>query len=411
MTKLRLIFTDYVEAFRSFSPNARRFLSGMFLLGVGANQISLLFSLYLKRLDYTEAGIGAMLSMRALGSTLIALPASMLAARFDPRKLLPIAAVLAAAAYVAQSLSSSGSAISGAVFLAGAVSTVFQVSAGPFFMRNSGEKERMHLFSLNGALAMGTGLIGSLLGGGLKDGLVSLGFGELFSYRAGLLVGAAFVLAAFIPFSLIEPTLMVQRAQSRRMKRFEGIDPVLWFKLILPGFLVGLGAGLTIPYLNLYFKNTFGMSDSGIGAAVAAGQIATFTGMTMGPAIARRFGKPRAIFWTQILSVPFILVLGWVRTLPLAILAYLVRQVLMNMSTPIQDNFSLELVPPERQSLMNALKMLSWTGSWTIAARLSGDLIYRSGFSTSFVLTASLYALSTVFYRIFFISKKRPSPL
>jgi len=411
VTKLRLIFTDYVEAFRSFSPNARRFLSGMFLLGVGANQISLLFSLYLKRLDYTEAGIGAMLSMRALGSTLIALPASMLAARFDPRKLLPIAAVLAAAAYVAQSLSSSGSAISGAVFLAGAVSTVFQVSAGPFFMRNSGEKERMHLFSLNGALAMGTGLIGSLLGGGLKDGLVSLGFGELFSYRAGLLVGAAFVLAAFIPFSLIEPTLMVQRAQSRRMKRFEGIDPVLWFKLILPGFLVGLGAGLTIPYLNLYFKNTFGMSDSGIGAAVAAGQIATFTGMTMGPAIARRFGKPRAIFWTQILSVPFILVLGWVRTLPLAILAYLVRQVLMNMSTPIQDNFSLELVPPERQSLMNALKMLSWTGSWTIAARLSGDLIYRSGFSTSFVLTASLYALSTVFYRIFFISKKRPSPL
>ncbi len=411
MTKLRHIFTDYIEAFRSFSPNARRFLAGMFLLGVGANQISLLFSLYLKRLDYTEAGIGAVLSMRALGSTLIALPASMLAARFDPRKLLPTAAVVAAAAYVAQSLSISGTAISGAVFLAGAVSTVFQVSAGPFFMRNSGEKERMHLFSLNGALAMGTGLIGSLLGGGLKDGLVALGFRELFSYRVSLLVGAAFVLAAFIPFSRIEPTLMVQRAHTRRMKRFEGIDPVLWFKLILPGFLVGLGAGLTIPYLNLYFKNTFSMSDSGIGAAVAAGQIATFTGMTMGPAIARRFGKPRAIFWTQILSVPFILVLGWVRALPLAILAYLIRQVLMNMSTPIQDNFSLELVPPERQSLMNALKMLSWTGSWTIAARLSGDLIYRSGFSTSFMLTASLYALSTVFYRVFFISKKRPSPL
>jgi MFS family permease len=375
----------------------------MFLIGVGANQISLLFSLYLKSMSYTEAGIGSVLATRALGSAVVAIPASMLAARLDPRRLLPAAATLAAAAYAAQSLFAQAGAIAAAVFLAGAVSTVFQVSSGPFFMRNSAERERMHLFSLNGALSMGTGLIGSLLGGGLKDGLVALGARELFAYRASLLVGAAFVLAAFWPFSRIESTPAPRRSPASRLRRLEGIDPVLWIKLILPGFLVGLGAGLTIPYLNLYFKNVFGMSDSAIGAAVAAGQIATFAGMTAGPAIAKKLGKPRAVFLTQALSVPLILVLGWVRLLPLALLAYLARQVLMNMSTPIQDNFSLELVPPERQSLMNALKMLSWTGSWTIAAKLSGELIYRSGFSTSFVLTASLYALSTVCYRLFFI--------
>lgn len=378
----------------------------MFLLWLGTNQISLLFSLYLKRLSYTEAGIGAILSTRALGSTIIALPASFLVARFDPRKLLPTAAILATAAYVAQSLSESGAAISGAVFLAGAVSTVFQVSSGPFFMRNSGERERMHLFSLSGALSMGTGLIGSLLGGGLKDGLVALGAGEILAYRVSLLVGAAFVLAAFVPFSRIESTAMVGRVRDTRPRRLDGIDVVLWIKLVFPGFLVGLGAGLTIPYLNLYFKNVFGLSDTAIGAAVAAGQIATFAGMTAGPAIAKRLGKPKAVFITQALSVPFILVLAWVHSLPLAILAYLVRQVLMNMSTPIQDNFSLELVPPERQGLMNAIKMLAWTGSWTIAARLSGTLIYSGGFSTSFALTASLYALSTICYWIFFIAKR-----
>ncbi len=372
---------------------------------LGTNQISLLFSLYLKRLSYTEAGIGVILSTRALGSTIIALPASFLVARFDPRKLLPTAAILATAAYVAQSLSESGAAISGAVFLAGAVSTVFQVSSGPFFMRNSGEAERMHLFSLSGALSMGTGLIGSLLGGGLKDGLVALGTGEILAYRVSLLVGAAFVLAAFIPFSRIESTAMVGRVRDTRPRRLDGIDVGLWVKLVLPGFFVGLGAGLTIPYLNLYFKNVFGLSDTAIGAAVAAGQIATFAGMTAGPAIAKRLGKPKAVFITQALSVPFILVLGWVRALPLAILAYLARQVLMNMSTPIQDNFSLELVPPERQGLMNAVKMLAWTGSWTIAARISGNLIYTGGFSTSFALTASLYALSTICYWIFFIAK------
>ncbi len=406
MTHVRQLLDGYRVAFRSFSPNARRFLAGMFLLGIGANQISLLFSLYLQRLDYTEAGIGAILATRALGSTLVALPASILAARFDPRRVLPVSALLTAAAYVAQSLSASGSAIAAAVFLAGAISTVFQVSSGPFFMRNSGEVERMHLFSLNGALSMGTGLIGSLLGGALKDGLAALGLAELAAYRGALVVGAAFVLAAALPFSRIETAPIVQSTRIQRLRRLEGIDLGLWFKLVFPGFLVGLGAGLTIPYLNLYFKNVFGLSDTAIGAAVAAGQIATFAGMAAGPAIAARLGKPRAVFWTQMLSVPLILVLAWVHALPLAILAYLARQVLMNMSTPIQDNFSLELVPPERQSLMNAIKMLSWTGSWTIAARISGDLIYRNGFATSFALTASLYALSTLCYRLFFIPRR-----
>lgn len=406
MTHVRQLFDDYRVAFKSFSPNARRFLAGMFLLGIGANQISLLFSLYLKRLDYTEAGIGAILATRALGSTLVALPASMLAARFDARRVLPMAAALTAVAYVAQSLSGSGSAIAAAVFLSGALSTVFQVSSGPFFMRNSGQEERMHLFSLNGALSMGTGLIGSLLGGALKDGLASIGLAEIAAYRMALVVGAAFVLAAAVPFSRIETAHIVQSTRIQRLRHLEGIDPVLWFKLVFPGFLVGLGAGLTIPYLNLYFKNVFRLSDTAIGAAVAAGQIATFAGMAAGPAIAKRLGKPRAVFWTQMLSVPLILVLGWVHALPLAIIAYLARQVLMNMSTPIQDNFSLELVPPERQSLMNAIKMLAWTGSWTIAARISGDLIYRNGFATSFALTASLYALSTFCYRLFFIPRR-----
>ncbi|PKL24934.1 MAG: hypothetical protein CVV47_06510 [Spirochaetae bacterium HGW-Spirochaetae-3] len=407
MNTLRRIYEDYREAFKSFSPNARRFLAGMFLLGIGANQISLLFSLYLKRLAYTEAGIGAVLSTRALGSTLIALPASMLAARFDPRRLLPVAAAMTAAAYVAQSLSTAGAAISGAVFLAGALSTIFQVSAGPFFMRNSGELERQHLFSLNGALVMGTGLVGSLLGGGLKDGLVAIGFDEILAYRAALLAGAAFVLAAVVPFSRIAPTPLAPRAPGVRVGRLDGIDVALWAKLIIPSFLVGMGAGLTIPYLNLYFKDVFGMSDAWIGAAVAAGQISTFVGIAAGPLLAKRLGKPRAVFWTQILSVPLILVLGWVRALPLALLAYFARQVLMNMSAPIQDNFALELVPPERQSLLNAVKMLSWTGSWTVAARVSGELIYRGGFATSFALTAALYLASTVCYRAFFIPRRR----
>ena len=437
---------EYRTAFASFSRNARLYLAGAFLLGVGSNQISLLWSLYLRSIGYSPAAIGQTLSLKALGSALLALPASLVIARINPRRLLPVASILVAAAYVSQSLVVSGNAIAASVLLAGAFSTVFQVSSGPFFMRNSGPRERVHLFSLNAALSMGTGLIGSLAGGLLKDGLMALGLSEPWAYRVALLAGAAFVLSSFLPFSRIgeareevaegdigaavdslvpmaeaEPAPASAAAARGRAEalasRRESIDPrmrisfFLWVKLLLPGFLVGLGAGLTIPYLNLYFKLVFNLGDAAIGAAVAAGQVATFLGMAASPVIARRIGKAPSVFITQGLSIPLILVLAFVSSLPLALAAYLARQVLMNMSTPIQDNFALELVPPRRQGIVNAMKMLAWTGSWTIAARISGDLIDRGGFGFSFVLTASFYAASTILFWLFFIRGKEKATL
>ena len=168
-----------------------------------------------------------------------------------------------------------------------------------------------------------------------------------------------------------------------------------------------MGAGLTIPYLNLYFKNEFGLGDSLIGVIFALGQVVTFLGMVSGPPIAKRLGKPMAIFFTQAISVPFILVLTYLRWLPLVVLAFLVRQALMNLSSPISDTFSLEQVPPSQQHFMNACKMLNWTGSWMVSAKISGWIIATHGFAPSFTLTAILYALSSVLFWIFWLGKRR----
>ena len=443
-SRLRVFFGDYAQAFASFSPNARRFLLGQILLWIGANQISLLLSLYLKRIGYSEDAIGGVLATKALGTALIVLPASLLAARFNLRLLLPAATFLTAASYAAQILGTSGSPLLAAAFLSGAFSTVFQVSAGPFFIRNSGESERVHLFSINGALSMGTGVIGSSLGGILKDEAFAITGDEIGAYRFALVVGCLFLLSAWIPFSKIaerpeisdeatadaakggtatdnagidgaaaqpkdravaRPDANRDRARSRRADR---ILPSLWVRLLLPGFLIGTGAGLTIPYLNLYFKDMFSLEDGAIGAAVAAGQVATFIGMASGPLLARRIGKPMTVVGTQIASVPLILVLAWIHSLPLAILAYLLRQALMNLATPIQDIFLLELVPPSRMIFLNAVRTLVWNASWTIAARLSGWFIWKGGFGPSFTLTAILYTIGTALFWLFFVRK---SPL
>lgn len=429
------LWREYRRAFGLFSANARLFLLGSFLFGVGNNMIQLLLNLYLKELGLGEAGIGSVLAARAFGSFIIALPASFVVARADSRYLLSSAAVLTSAAFAGSALLEGFGPIAASVLLSGAFSSLFQVAGGPFFMKNSSPEERVHLFSLNGALGMGTGVLGSLFSGALKDLVFAASGDELYAYRAALILGALFVASAVAPFLAIRehakaeagtdsPTGQVGRwFERRRESREPGapelagrglgaparrapivrVDAALYLRLLMPGFFVGMGAGLTIPYLNLYFKNEFLLGDSFIGVIFALGQIGTFLGMVSGPAIATRLGKAKTIFLMQAISVPFILVLTYLRFLPAVIVAFVVRQSLMNMSSPISDNFALEQVPPDQQHLMNALRMLNWTGSWMVSARISGGLIATKGFAPSFTLTAGLYALSSVLFWAFFL--------
>ena len=124
---------------------------------------------------------------------------------------------------------------------------------------------------------------------------------------------------------------------------------------------------------------------------------------------ARIYLLGQALLWTGTnrVSLLLILVLAWLHWLPPVILAYFLRQALMNMSTPIQDIFVLELVAPSRMNHVNAVKMLAWTGSWAISARLSGLIIYQGGFAPSFTLTATLYGLSSALFWLFFLRRPR----
>ncbi len=422
MRFLGSLYREYKEVFRLFSRNARLFLLGSFLLGIGTNMVQLLLNLYLKSLSIGEADIGTVLAMRAFGSFVVALPASFIVARADSRYLLSSTALLTALSYAGNGLLSGFGPIATSVLLSGTFTSLYQVAAGPFFMKNSSPRERVHLFSLNGALGMGTGVIGSILGGGLKDIVFNAIGDEQAAYKAALLLGACFAASAMAPFLAIREDRPADTGTAqapggtRRGGQLGPLSIATYVKLLVPGFFVGMGAGLTIPYLNLYFKNEFALGDSAIGVIFALGQIGTFIGMAAGPAISSRIGKARAIFLMQAVSVPFILVLTYLRFLPAVLVAFIARQTLMNMASPISDNFGLEQVPASQQHLMNALKMLNWTGSWMVSARISGSLIATQGFAPSFTLTAALYTLSSVLFWLFFLRpgariEGRPDPI
>jgi predicted MFS family arabinose efflux permease len=170
----------------------------------------------------------------------------------------------------------------------------------------------------------------------------------------------------------------------------------------LNAILIGCGAGLVIPFMNLYFVRRFACSSAQIGSFFSAAQVLTAIASLLGPAVARRFGKLRTAVGSELLSLPFLVTLGAESRLSIAVGAFLMRATLMQAATPLLNAFVMEVLPPELRARMSSLTNLLWNVGWAVSATLAGLVIERFGYAVPFYCTAALYACAaTTFYLSF----------
>jgi len=166
------------------------------------------------------------------------------------------------------------------------------------------------------------------------------------------------------------------------------------FLLVLIQALIGLGAGLFIPYFNIYFVRHLGASSALFGA-IDGGANALNALLTLAaPLLALRIGKVNSIVVTRLLSIPLLLLIGLTNYLPLATTLYPLRQGMMDMSNGIWQVFSMEAVREERRGLANSSYQAAYQVAWALAAPLGGLIIVRIGYAPLFLGAAALYLLA-----------------
>ncbi len=84
-------------------------------------------------------------------------------------------------------------------------------------------------------------------------------------------------------------------------------NPGMLTKLLLPMFVTSIGAGLIMPFMNIFFSKVHHQPDPVIGVMFAWGSLAMGVGLLLAPAFADQFGKLKIIFLTQALSIPFLI--------------------------------------------------------------------------------------------------------
>ena len=356
----------------------------------------LLFNLYLRQLGYLEGTIGTILSASALGTVLIAVPAAILVDHVKVKRVLFMAAAFDCSILIFQAMSSNVWNLRMLAGVSGAMAVVHSVAASPFFMRNSNPQERPYLFGVNMALETVSGFLGMLMGGLVPRMLVKMGVDLLHGYRYALIGGAVIAFSALIFYGMIKAAKPIRTTRFRLSEYFGARDWRTMLQLMAPYTLIGMGAGLVIPFLNIYFLRRFNLASDSIGTIFAIGSLFTALGFLIGPVLAKRMGLIKVTIITQFLSIPFFLILAFSHNLYLSIAAFFFRGSLMNMAWPMYNNFAMEIVPADQQAGTNSVLSLAWSGSWMISTSVGGFIIQHYGFTWVMLMTVSLYLGSTV---------------
>jgi len=391
------LFAEYREATRQFSRPARMFLLSTSLSWMAHGLNSVLFNLYLTEGGFRESFVGRVISLNALGVALLALPAGVLADRWGRRRCIVLGTVLEGTALAARASMLSPGVIAGASFLVGAGQALCAIAAAPFITEHSSARERTHLFSAFFSLELLAGVVGSMLGGWAPPLLVHLPAvaapGLLVAYRITLLLGAAIALIATVPMAL---RVGVRETAITHAREATGKAARQLMPLAVNAFLIGAGAGLVIPFMNLYFAVRFQCSSAQIGMFFSIAAVSTALATALGPALARRFGKLRTATAMELLSLPFLVTLGAERRLATAVGAFWLRATLMQAGTPLINAFVMESLPPALRARASSLNNTVWNAGWAVSATLSGVIIQRFGYAVPFYITATLYAVAAL---------------
>jgi MFS family permease len=407
----------YVRLLFSGPRNARFYLIAGGLSAITMGVFGAVYNLWLVALGHSFTFVGTLATAGYVGAGLGALVAGRLVDWLGPRQVLLASSIVAAAGIAAQLLLPEIPVLLSGSVVTGIGAAAFAVAAPPFLARAAGPEVRDDLFSLDTAVALAGAAVGSAAGGQGAALLLGAEVAPLWAYWWTLAGASAVGASSFVALLMTEEKHNSPPAptggQQAKWAGFEArvtddAAPKLgWvkvlrepavFRLAMFSSLIALGAGLFIPYLNLFFVQELGASPAVYGWLGALATVTRLLATLAAPVLAGRIGAVRAIGGTQLVSIPLLLVLGFSPWLALAGTALLVRGALMNMAAPLQMSFRMTVLPPRMHGTGNATIWVADSAVRAVSTFAGGWLIDQVGFRPPYAVTAAVYAAAAVLF-------------
>jgi MFS family permease len=385
-----------------FNRETKLFLLATLLYGFAFSVWELFFNLYILSLGFSSDILGLIRAATPLSALILGLPLGLLSDRIGRRTSMLIGLVIGFIGMLFEIRLLNPYLIFLFGLVQGAGFMLYRVSQPPFIMAISKKKNQALIFSLNFGLLTVASMIGNIIAGqapGFLSRLFDITPGSAASYQWVITAGILFASSSLIPiFMISEPKIKPDRKFLRTpiklvIKKLAA--NLLVRRLAIINVITGFGAALLIPYLNVFLRQKFDISDDLLGLLFSISSLLVFVGSLISPWLVK-ITRSRIIptVATQSISVIFLFSLGFSPFLWLASISLMLRTVLMQMSTPLLENYAMLISEPESQGSIASVRAIGWQLGQTVGIFLSGIVQTRFGFPPLFIATGSLYTLA-----------------
>ena len=182
-----------------------------------------------------------------------------------------------------------------------------------------------------------------------------------------------------------------------------------WFLIIkglIPTLIIATGAGLTIPFISLFFDKVHHFDKGSFSFVSAIAAVLVVWGALLVPKIKQNIGYKIAIPTTQALAIISLVALATTQlysqyavALYIAIACYLLRQPLMNMAGPMTSELVMNYVGKKNREITSALTAAIWSGSWVLSGFFVKIMFSKDyEFVSIFLITSIMYAFGVLTY-------------
>ena len=125
-------------------------------------------------------------------------------------------------------------------------------------------------------------------------------------------------------------------------------------------------------------------------------------GAAVVPYLAGRFGKVKTVSLTYMISLPFLVLLAFTTNLYMAGGAYILRMLFMNMSSPVSNSFSMEIVGSDERASVSSLTSTANCFALAAGSFVAGVLMTWGWQTMPYLAACIFYTVAAVLYFKFF---------